>query len=118
MALTELAGAVAFRRRGSALVAESWLADHQVVFAIPQRFMNVSGGPVKEVAGFFKIPPQRTIVLFDDLELEFGTIRLPVLGDHGHNGLRSITKCLARIMFGPAWVLVGRRAGCRWRISC
>ena len=113
MALTELAGAVAFRRRGSALVAESWLADHRVVFAIPQRFMNVSGGPVKEVAGFFKIPPQRTIVLFDDLELEFGTIRLPVLGDHGHNGLRSITK-----VFGADYVLAGRQAGCRWRISC
>lgn len=68
--------------------------------------MNVSGGPVKEVAGFFKIPPQRTIVLFDDLELEFGTIRLPVLGDHGHNGLRSITK-----VFGADYVRAGLGIG-------
>lgn len=45
-------------------------------------------------------------MLFDDLELEFGTIRLPVLGDHGHNGLRSITK-----VFGADYVRAGLGIG-------
>ena len=57
--------------------------------------MNLSGGPVAALRGFYKIPPDRIVVIHDELDLPFGTIRLKTGGgDNGHNGLRSITSSL------------------------
>jgi PTH1 family peptidyl-tRNA hydrolase len=58
-------------------------------------FMNVSGGPVAALRSFYKIPDDRIVVIHDELDLPFGTIRLKLGGgDNGHNGLRSITSAL------------------------
>ena len=58
-------------------------------------YMNLSGGPTSALARFFHIPPQHVIVLHDDLDLDFGTVRLKRGGgEGGHNGLRDITKAL------------------------
>lgn len=92
-----MAATLSIHKRSRALVAETRLNDSRVILAKPLCFMNLSGGPVKALADFYKIPPSRTIVLFDDLELDFGVVRLrPGGGDHGHNGLRSITKALGK----------------------
>lgn len=84
-------------KRSNAMVSETRIAGQRVVLAKPRTFMNLSGGPVKALAGFFKVPNERVIVLFDDLELPFGETRLrPGGGDHGHNGLRSVSSSLGK----------------------
>ncbi|MCP2336869.1 aminoacyl-tRNA hydrolase [Actinomadura rupiterrae] len=93
-------------------VLEGRLAGARVVLAKPRSFMNVSGGPVKALRDFYKVPVERTIVVHDELDIPYGAIRLKKGGgDNGHNGLRSITKSLGdkeylRIRFG-----VGRPPG-------
>jgi len=71
----------------------------------PQSYMNVSGGPVLGLATFYKIPPQRIVVIVDDLDLPFGTLRMRAQGSSGgHNGLNSLIDALgpnfARLRIG------------------
>ncbi len=57
----------------------------------PQSYMNLSGRPVQSIATFYKIPPQRMLVIVDDLDLPFGTLRMRANGSSGgHNGLKSL----------------------------
>lgn len=98
-------------KRSNALVAQSQLAGRKVILVAPQSFMNLSGGPVKAVADFFKVPVSNIIVLFDDLELDFGVIKPhTTVGDHGHNGLRSITKAVGK-QYVRAGLGIGRPPG-------
>jgi PTH1 family peptidyl-tRNA hydrolase len=74
--------------------------------------MNTSGGPVSGTAKFYKVAPEAIVVIHDELDLPFGTVRLKLGGgENGHNGLRSITKSLGtkdyhRVRFG-----IGRPPG-------
>jgi peptidyl-tRNA hydrolase, PTH1 family len=57
----------------------------------PQSYMNLSGRPVQSVATFYKVPPERILVVVDDLDLPFGTLRMRASGSSGgHNGLKSL----------------------------
>ena len=61
----------------------------------PQSFMNLSGDPVLGLATFYKIPPQRILVIVDELDLPFGTLRMRAQGSSGgHNGLKSLIEAL------------------------
>lgn len=77
-----------------------------VLFMKPQTFMNNSGEAVREAADFYKIPPERILVIHDDLALEPGTMRVKRKGsDGGHNGIKSIiahlgTQSFPRIKIG------------------
>ena len=63
----------------------------EIVVLKPQEFMNVSGSAVQRTQAFYKIEPQETIVVHDEIDLPFGKLRIKVGGGHGgHNGLRSI----------------------------
>jgi PTH1 family peptidyl-tRNA hydrolase len=65
------------------------------ILAKPTSFMNLSGGPVLAVATRFEIPPARIVVVHDELDLPFGTVRLKSGGgESGHNGLKDITRAL------------------------
>jgi len=108
---------VSFKRHGRtrAQVAEGWLpgpGGTKVVLAKPQSFMNLSGGPVSGVAGFYSVPLDRLVVVHDELDLPYGALRLKRGGgEGGHNGLRSISKSLGgkdylRVRFG-----IGRPPG-------
>ncbi|MDO5097217.1 MAG: aminoacyl-tRNA hydrolase [Corynebacterium sp.] len=104
-------------KKSNALIAETTLAGRKVILARPRSFMNLSGGPVKAVADFFKVPLGNVIVLFDDLELDFGVVKLRApgvdkhaTGDHGHNGLRSITKAMGK-NYIRAGIGIGRPPG-------
>jgi PTH1 family peptidyl-tRNA hydrolase len=74
--------------------------------------MNLSGKPVAALTAFYKVPPDRLVVIHDELDVPFGTLRLKLGGgDNGHNGLRSITQALGtrdyyRVRFG-----IGRPPG-------
>lgn len=93
-------------------VLEGHIAGARVVLAKPRSFMNLSGGPVSAAKRFFKADLDSLIVIHDELDLPFGTIRLKRDGgENGHNGLRSISKSLGtrdylRVRFG-----VGRPPG-------
>jgi len=84
----------------------------RVVLAEPRSYMNESGGPVAGLCGFYKIPVERLVVVHDELDLPYGSLRLKSGGgDNGHNGLRSITRSLGsreylRVRFG-----IGRPPG-------
>jgi PTH1 family peptidyl-tRNA hydrolase len=93
-------------------IAEGRLAEVPVTLAWPRSYMNLSGRPVAALAAFYKIPPERLVVIHDELDIPFGAVRLKLGGgDNGHNGLRSITQALAtrdyyRVRFG-----IGRPPG-------
>lgn len=110
--LARRAGAKFKAHKGGAEVMEARLAGQPAVLAKPRSYMNVSGPPVTAVAAFFKVPPHRLIVIHDDLDLDFGALRLKHGGgEGGHNGLRSLTQSLStpdylRVRFG-----IGRPPG-------
>jgi PTH1 family peptidyl-tRNA hydrolase len=118
MILDVLAGRIGGRfksHRARADVVEGRLGGPggtRVVLAKPRTFMNESGGPVAGLRDFFKVPAERLIVVHDELDIPYGTVRLKRGGgDNGHNGLRSITRSLGdkeylRVRFG-----VGRPPG-------
>jgi len=101
-------------------IAEGRLAGQLATLARPQSYMNLSGGPVSALLGFYKLSPERTVVLHDELDVPFGGVRLKLGGgDNGHNGLRSISTSLGtrdyyRVRFGSAV----RRAAWTPRTSC
>ncbi|MEV4310695.1 aminoacyl-tRNA hydrolase [Actinocrispum sp. NPDC049592] len=98
--------------KAGADVLEGRLAGHRVVLAKPRSFMNVSGGPVAGIAKFFKVPASAIAVIYDELDLPFGTVRLKLGGgENGHNGLRSITKSLGTKDYHRVRVGIGRPPG-------
>jgi PTH1 family peptidyl-tRNA hydrolase len=98
--------------KGGADVLECRLAGRRVALAKPRTFMNVSGGPVVATARFYKVDPSNIVVIHDELDIPYATIRLKLGGgENGHNGLRSISKSLGtrdylRVRFG-----IGRPPG-------
>jgi PTH1 family peptidyl-tRNA hydrolase len=98
--------------KAGADVLEGRLEGRRVALAKPRSFMNVSGGPVVGTARFYKVAPEDIVVVHDELDLDFSTVRLKQGGgEGGHNGLRSISKSLGtrdylRVRFG-----IGRPPG-------
>ena len=74
--------------------------------------MNESGGPVKALATFYKIPPARIVAIHDELDIAFGTLRTKLGGgDNGHNGLRSLRSSLGTGDFYRVRAGIGRPPG-------
>ncbi|MCP2259012.1 peptidyl-tRNA hydrolase, PTH1 family [Streptoalloteichus tenebrarius] len=115
MVLDELAARMGGRfkaHRSGAEVVEGRLAGRRAVLVKPRSFMNVSGGPVVGAARFYKVAPSSLVVVHDELDIDFGAVRIKLGGgEGGHNGLRSISKSLGakdyyRVRFG-----IGRPPG-------
>ncbi|WP_395104416.1 aminoacyl-tRNA hydrolase [Actinomadura sp. SCN-SB] len=110
--LAERAGGRFKSHRSRCDVLEGRLSGVRVVLAKPRSFMNESGGPVKALRDFYKVPVERLVVVHDELDIPYGAVRLKRGGgDGGHNGLRSVTRALGdreylRVRFG-----VGRPPG-------
>lgn len=116
MVLDELASRVGGRfrsgARGRADVLEGRLAGSRVVLAKPRSYMNESGGPASAVLGFYKVPPERLVVVHDELDLPPDTLRIKAGGGHGgHNGLRSIDASLGSKDYARVRVGIGRPPG-------
>ena len=91
-----------FRSKHGGLSTEASVGEARIVLLKPQQFMNLSGNAVQGVGTFFKISPQQTIVIHDEIDLPYETLRVKVGGGHGgHNGLRSISENI-----GPAYLRV------------
>lgn len=74
-----------------AVIADTVINSHRVIIMKPQTYMNNSGDAVKEAAAFYKIPNEKIIIIFDDISLDVGKLRIKRKGtDGGHNGIKSI----------------------------
>ncbi len=82
------------------------------VLAKPNTFMNVSGGPVAALLRFYKLSPSRLIVLHDELDIPFDSVRLKFGGGHGgHNGIRDIIAAIGTGDFTRVRIGIGRPPG-------
>ncbi len=98
--------------KGRADVASGVVGGARVVLVKPRSFMNLSGGPTAAVRDFYKVPLDKVVVVHDELDLPFGTLRLKLGGgDNGHNGLRSLTQALGSPDFLRVRVGIGRPPG-------
>lgn len=85
------------RKSFSGLCGESSHAKHKLVLLKPQTFMNLSGKSVMQALQFYKLPPTQLIVVHDELDIPYGSVRFKQGGGHGgHNGLRSIIEQIGR----------------------
>jgi PTH1 family peptidyl-tRNA hydrolase len=83
------------RVQSKAIIGSGRLADRPVILAKPQTFMNLSGEAVGALAGYYRIPPAAILVVYDELDIPFGVIRLREKGGAGgHNGMRSLIQHL------------------------
>lgn len=99
-------------RRANADAAEGQLEGHRVVLVRSRTYMNESGGPIKAAADYAKIPPERIVLVYDEIDIPFDTIKLKVGGgEGGHNGVRSTKKALGTGDFYRVRVGVGRPPG-------
>ena len=100
--------------KANARVAETWLRPgaQKIVLAKPNSFMNVSGGPVAGLVRFYGIEPERIVIVHDELDIPFDTIKLKIGGGPGgHNGVRDVAKALGTPEFARVLVGIGRPAG-------
>ncbi|WP_159943890.1 MULTISPECIES: aminoacyl-tRNA hydrolase [unclassified Nocardiopsis] len=113
MVVEALAGGERWKaHKAHAEVVETRLGGVSAVLAKPRSFMNLSGGPVSGLARFYKVPVERIVVVHDELDIDYGALKLKRGGGSGgHNGLKSLTASLSspdyvRVRFG-----VGRPPG-------
>jgi PTH1 family peptidyl-tRNA hydrolase len=95
MVVDELArrGGGGFRKRFKSELGETFLAGSKLVLVKPQTFMNLSGHAVREVLAWYHAPVDALLIVLDDLDLPFGTLRMRGRGSAGgHNGLASIVE--------------------------
>ncbi|SPM35300.1 Peptidyl-tRNA hydrolase, partial [Mycobacterium rhizamassiliense] len=99
-------------KRSGAEIASGRLAGRSVVLAKPRCYMNESGRQVGPLAKFYSVAPADVIVIHDDLDLEFGRVRLKIGGgEGGHNGLRSVASALSTKDFQRVRIGIGRPPG-------
>lgn len=84
----------------------------RVVLAKPRSYMNEVGGPTKALASFYKVPPERIVAIHDELDIDFGTLRIKKGGgDNGHNGLKSLRSSFGSGEFYRVRAGIGRPPG-------
>ncbi len=99
-------------KRARTLIGEGRLAGRRVVLARPTSYMNESGGPVRGLLDYHSIPATDLVVLHDELDLPFASVRLKRGGgEGGHNGLRSITRSTGTKDYLRVRVGIGRPPG-------
>ena len=108
--IAERLGVKIDRVKFHATTAEASVAGHRVLLMKPTTLMNNSGVAIGEAAAFYKIPPERVIVLSDDISLPVGKIRIKRHGSAGgHNGLKSIIAHLSSEEFPRIKIGVGQK---------
>lgn len=100
------------RSRFRAEIAEAFDGGEKLVLLKPQTYMNLSGVSVREAAHWYKIPPEEILVVADDIDLPFSTLRMRAGGGSGgHNGLKSIFADLGTDQVPRLRIGIGRGRG-------
>ncbi len=85
------------------------LNEEKIILLKPQTFMNLSGEAVRDFVNYYKIDMDKLLVIYDDIDLEPGTIRIRKFGGPGtHNGMKSIVECLGKQDFPRIRVGIGK----------
>ncbi|HIS53219.1 MAG TPA: aminoacyl-tRNA hydrolase [Candidatus Onthomonas avicola] len=109
-ALEKRTGVPIRRIRFKALTAVVTLGGRKTLLMKPNTFMNLSGTALAEAAAFYKVPPERCLVVADDVTLDLGRLRLRRSGSAGgHNGLKSIINMLGTSDFPRLKIGVGQK---------
>ena len=109
-ALSEITGTRINRVKFKSLCGEAVIGGKKVLLMMPQTFMNNSGEAVHEAMSFYKIPPERCLILCDDITLPVGTIRIRRKGsDGGQRGMRSIITLCGSDQFPRIKLGVGQK---------
>ena len=96
------------RQRFDALIGEGYYEGKRVVLVQPQTYMNLSGDSVIQIQNWYKPEPEELVVIYDDVDLPAGTLRIRAAGSAGtHNGMRSIVQRLGRTDFPRVRVGIG-----------
>ena len=108
--LAEKYGLTVNRLKFKSLLGDAEIGGHRCLVMKPQTYMNLSGEAVRDAAQFYKIPPERIVVLFDDISLDVGKIRIRRKGtDGGHNGIKNIIYHLHSDTFPRIKIGVGKK---------
>ena len=99
-------------KRGKSVLARGSINGHDVALAKPQTFMNLSGESVRELLRIYKLPTTALLVVYDDVDLPPGTVRIRERGGPGtHNGMRSIVDEIGTTDFPRLRIGVGMPTG-------
>ena len=108
--IAEKAGCSVDRMKYKALTGTATIADKRVLLMKPQTYMNNSGEAVQEAMSFYKVPMEHVLVIFDDISLDVGKMRIRRKGsDGGHNGIKSIIQLCGSDNFPRVKVGVGKK---------
>ncbi|MFH1387389.1 MAG: aminoacyl-tRNA hydrolase [bacterium] len=104
-------GIAPLKNKHRSLISEGKIGDHKVIIAQPQTFMNNSGQAVQEILSWHKIPPSKLIVIYDDVDLEVGMVRVRDKGSAGgHHGIESIISSIGTTEFNRVRIGIGRES--------
>ena len=104
-----LGGAFKVHKRSGAEIVTGRLGGRSVILAKPRTYMNESGRHIGPLAKFYSVSPADVIVIHDELDIDFGKIRLKLGGgEGGHNGLRSVVNALGTKDFQRIRIGIGR----------
>lgn len=96
------------RIKFKSVTADVMINGHRCLVMRPQTYMNNSGEAIREAASFYKIPPEKCIIIFDDIDIPFGALRIKRKGSAGsHNGVKSIVQHLGSDQFPRIKIGVG-----------
>lgn len=94
------------------------LSEKKVIILKPQTFMNLSGESVKEVMSFYKIPAEKVIIIFDDISLPVGKMRIRKSGSHGgQNGIKNIIQVCGTDKFPRIKIGIGQKPNAEWELA-
>ncbi|MDO4545617.1 MAG: aminoacyl-tRNA hydrolase [Bacillota bacterium] len=99
-----------------ALVGDGFISDQKVLLVKPQTYMNLSGESLREVMDYYDVPMENLIVIYDDLDLDTGSLRIRKKGSSGsHNGMKSVIYQLKSENFPRVRIGIGRSGGLDWK---
>ncbi|NLB90171.1 MAG: aminoacyl-tRNA hydrolase [Clostridiales bacterium] len=105
------------KRKYQALVGEGWFQQEKVLLATPQTYMNNSGMSIREILDFYQLAPEDLLVVYDDVDLPLGKIRIRRKGSGGtHNGMRSIIEHIHTQNFPRIRVGIGEKPS-QWDLA-
>ena len=100
------------KKKHKALIGEGRIGTEKVILVKPQTYMNLSGESVRSIFRYYSIAPEQLIVIYDDIDIPLGTLRIRQQGGPGtHNGMRSIINLLLDDSFPRVRIGVGGERG-------
>lgn len=101
-----------------AVCADAEILGKHVLLMKPTTFMNLSGKSVQQAANFYKIPPEKVFIIYDDISLDVGKMRIRLKGSHGgHNGMRNIIELSGKDTFPRIKIGVGKKPHPDWDLA-